>query len=141
MTTNCDYRKAECSALGLMVGKRWICNNHAPKVLSDHEHALAEKDAEIARLPTREWEHSLQMALREKNRQLVEQARELERLRGALGKVMTVLPVYVNGGNPNSPYKEGINPFYVMGSKEVLDVVQAALATPAATALPQAKEE
>jgi hypothetical protein len=37
------------------------------------------------------------------------------------------LKVYVYGGNPNSPYRGGINPFYVMGSKESLDHLYALL--------------
>ena len=36
------------------------------------EAALAEKDAQLARRPTREWEHSLQMSLRGKNDAIAE---------------------------------------------------------------------
>lgn len=28
-TTSCDYRKNECSAEGVTIGGKWICNNHA----------------------------------------------------------------------------------------------------------------
>ena len=48
-------------------------------------------------------------------------------IRDALEKCIISLEVYVHGGNPNSSYRDGINPFYVMGSNEALAAAKAAL--------------
>lgn len=39
----------------------------------------------------------------------------------ALKESQKILDIYVNGGNPNSIYKEGNHGYYVLGSMECLD--------------------
>ncbi len=45
-----------------------------------------------------------------------------------LKKCRLSLEVYVNGGNPNSPYKDGKHFCYVLGSREALEQAKQALA-------------
>ncbi len=47
----------------------------------------------------------------------------LEALRQCIGPLHT----YVNGGNPNSPYRDGKHSCYVLGSREALDSANALL--------------
>jgi len=50
-------------------------------------------------------------------------AEVVKALKNCAGKLQT----YVDSGNPRSPYKNGINPFYVLGSKEALKDAEQAL--------------
>ena len=50
-------------------------------------------------------------------------AEVVKALKNCAGKLQT----YVESGNPRSPYKDGINPFYVLGSKEALKDAEQAL--------------
>lgn len=52
-----------------------------------------------------------------------------EALIEALEDAHASLHVYVEGGNPTSPYKNGMNPCYVMGSREILCAIQHLLST------------
>ena len=48
------------------------------------------------------------------------ESKRVKELEEALHQAVLALHVYVNGGNPNSPYKDGKHSCYVLGSKEAL---------------------
>lgn len=51
----------------------------------------------------------------------------IKELKEALEDCQKVLEVYINGNNPNSPYKDGKHSCYVLGAKEALNESKQAL--------------
>lgn len=119
---------------------------HADTQLATLQATLAAREARIEELESDDYyllwleakdrefaDHNYQCLLaeeREHAKALKERdaaVQDAGRLKEALSGCVASLSVYVNGGNPASPYKNGANPCYVLGSREALDQAQRAL--------------